>query len=390
MLDRRDFLLGSVGAGLATLGVGCTTAPETRAIRAKLKQTVGSNGEVAGMIALTVDEAGTHMTTFGSSGVPGVALDEDAIIEIMSITKVLTALMLVDMVQRGEVAFDDPVAKHLPSSLKLHERGRPITLLDLASYTSGLPSMPDNLPPNWWNNPDLLGSYTEDKLFEFLSSHVPKYEPGTRYEYANLGFGLLGIALARRAGKSYEDLLIERVCNPLGLSRTRVVLSDDMRRHLVQPHDIELKPRPHSNFGAMAGAAVVRSSARDLTVLLKACLGLRQTPLNAAFARLVETRTPTPVAGTQAGLGWFITSAEDDEIVWKTGLSGGCNTFIGFSTRSRRGAIVLSNFLWKPVDVGTTNLGIRLIDRNFQPVCFLPLYVGNKAEVLCQQIGPLL
>src|SRR5687767_6607024 len=112
MPDRRDLLLGSVGAGLATLGVGCTTAPETRAIRAKLKQTVGSNGEVAGMIALTVDEAGTHMATFGSSGVPGVALDEDAIIEIMSITKVLTALMLVDMVQRGEVAFDDPVAKH--------------------------------------------------------------------------------------------------------------------------------------------------------------------------------------------------------------------------------------------------------------------------------------
>lgn len=377
MMHRREFLLGSIGAGMAALSGGSALGSETESIRSVLKQTVGSNGKVVGMIALTVDEAGTRMATFGSSGVPGVALDDNAVIEIMSITKVLTALMLVDMAQRGEVALDDPVAKYLPDSLTLHQHGRPITLIDLASYTSGLPNMPDNLPPHWWTNSDLLRDYTDDKLFEFLSTDVPKYEPGTHYEYANLGFGLLGIALARRAGRSYEDLLIERICNPLGLSHTRALLSADMRRHLVQPHDIELKPTPDSNFGAMAGAAVVRSSARDLTVFLKACLELKRTPLSAAFTRLVETRRPTPVAGTQAALGWFITSADGGEIAWKTGLSGGCNTFIGYSKRSRRGAIVLCNFLWRPVDVGTTNLGIRLIDPDFQPVDFLPLYVGG-------------
>jgi serine-type D-Ala-D-Ala carboxypeptidase/endopeptidase len=374
---RREFLLGSLGAGIAAFGGGCTTAPETESVRAVLKQTVGANGKVAGMIAITVDEAGTRMATFGSSGVAGLALDDNTVFEIMSITKVMTALMLVDMARRGEVAFDDPVAKYLPASLTMHEHGRPITLLDLASYTSGLPNMPGNLPPKWWANPDLLGEYTEDELYEFLSSYVPKYEPGTHYEYANVGFGLLGIALARRAGKGYEELMIERVCKPLGLSNTRITLSDDMRRHLVQPHDIELKPWHLWNCPAMAGAGAARSNVRDLTAFLRVCIGFKQTPLSAAMARLVETRKPTPVAGTRAGLGWFITSAGGGEIIWKTGLSGGCNTFIGFSTRSRRGALVLSNFIWHPVDVGTTNLGIRLIDPDFKPIDFVPLYAGG-------------
>ena len=61
--------------------------------------------------------------------------------------------------------------------------------------------MPGNLPPDWYANPNPLGDYTTAKLYEFLSSYVPEYEPGTHYGYANLGFGLLGIALAHRAGK---------------------------------------------------------------------------------------------------------------------------------------------------------------------------------------------
>jgi serine-type D-Ala-D-Ala carboxypeptidase/endopeptidase len=214
--------------------------------------------------------------------------------------------------------------------------------------------------------------YTEGKLYEFLSSYVPEYEPGIRYEYANLGFGLLGVALARRAGKSYEDLLIERVCNPLGLSHMRITLSDDMRRHLVQPHDLKLKPTPLWGMQALAGGGACRSNARDLTVFLKACMGLKQTPLSKAMARLIETRTPTRLAGTEAALGWFITSAKDEEFVWKTGGSGGCNSFIGFSTRNRRGAIVLSNFRWS--DQGTINLGMKLIDPDHQPIGFAAFF----------------
>jgi serine-type D-Ala-D-Ala carboxypeptidase/endopeptidase len=373
MMDRREFLLGSIGTGIAAAhGGGFATAQDTESIRAMLKQPVGVNEKVIGMVAVTVDERGTRKATFGSSGVPGLNLGSDTVFEIASITKVLTSLLLADMVQRREVAFDDPVAKYLPASLTLHQRGRPITLLDLASYTSGLPIMPGNMPPKWWTLPNPMVDYTEGKLYEFLSSYVPEYEPGIRYEYANLGFGLLGVALALRAGKSYEELLIERVCNPLGLSHTRMTLSDDMRRHLVQPHDLELKPTPLWDMQALAGGGAFRSNAQDLTVFLKACVGLKQTPLSKAMARLIETRTPTRLAGTEAALGWFITSAKDEEFVWKTGGSGGCNSFVGFSTRNRCGAIVLSNFLWS--NQGTINLGMKLIDPDHQPIDFAAFF----------------
>jgi CubicO group peptidase (beta-lactamase class C family) len=373
MMDRREFLLGSIGAGFAAAhGGGFATAQDTESIRAMLKQPVGVNEKVIGMVAVTVDERGTRKAIFGSSGVPGLNLGSDTVFEIASITKVLTSLLLADMVQRREVAFDDPVAKYLPASLTLHQRGRPITLLDLAAYTSGLPIMPGNMPPKWWTLPNPMVDYTEGKLYEFLSSYVPEYEPGIRYEYANLGFGLLGVALARRAGKSYEELMIERVCNPLGLSHMRITLSDDMRRHLVQPHDLELKPTPLWGMQALAGGGAFRSNAKDLTVFLKACMGLKQTPLSKAMARLIETRTPTRLAGTEAALGWFITSAKDEEFVWKTGGSGGCNSFIGFSTRNRRGAIVLSNFIWS--NQGTINLGMKLIDPDHQSIDFAAFF----------------
>jgi len=374
MLDRRKFLLGSIGAGIAAFGGAHSAASETDSIRDLLKRAVGPDEKVSGMIAVVVDEGGTRMDSFGSSGVPGLALDGNTVFEIGSITKVLTALMLVEMASRGEVALDDPAAKYLPATVHLREVGRPITLLDLATYASGLPNMPGNLPPNLWTSPNAMADYTTDKLYEFLASYVPKYEPGTHYEYANFGFALLGIVLALRAGKSYEELLIERVADPLSLSHMRITPSAYMQKHLSQGHDLTRKPAPLWDMPALQGAGAVRANAKDLTIFLKACMGFMRNPLNSSLARLLQTRRHTSLAGTDVGLGWFISSDESDEIIWKTGLTHGFNTFLGFSKRNRRGALVLSNFLWAPLDVGTTNLGMKLINPDFHPVDFAPLY----------------
>ncbi len=237
--------------------------------------------------------------------------------------------------------------------------------------------MPGNLPPNWWTSANPMADYTTGKLYEFLASHVTRYEPGTHYEYANVGFALLGIALARRAGKNYEELLIERVGGPLGLSHTRITLSPDMQKHLAQGHDLKLKPTPLWDMPAMQGAGAVRASAKDLTVFLRACMGLMQTPLNSSLARLIQTRRHTSLAGTDVALGWFISSDEREELVSKSGLTGSFNTFVGFSTRRRRGALVLSNFLWDPIDEGTIDIGMKLINSDFHPGDVNALYSNN-------------
>jgi len=274
---------------------------------------------------------------------------------------VLTALFLTDMVEHGEVAFDDPVAKYLPAGVRVPEyNGTAITLIDLASYTSGLPRMPDNIISKDPLNP--FADYTVDQLYAFLSGYALRYEPGTYVEYSNVGFALLGQALACRANKSYEELLVERIYEPLGLHNTRITLTPGMRSRIAQRHNSSLERRPLWDLGALAGAGAVRSTANDLTVFLESCLGQRQTPLGPALAKLLETRRPTSEHGVEVGLGWFFSSGHGDEIVWKDGGSGGFAAFIGFSPVSRQGSIVLSNAAnWHYLD----DIGMHLINSNF-------------------------
>jgi serine-type D-Ala-D-Ala carboxypeptidase/endopeptidase len=231
--------------------------------------------------------------------------------------------------------------------------------------------MPDNMPPGWQLSENPLAGYAPEALFAFLSDRTPAHEPGVHYEYSNVGFGLLGLALARRAGKSYEALLVERICEPLGLDHTRITLSPEMRAHVAQGSNLDLQPTPLWDMPALAGAGAARSTANDLVIFLRACMGLDQTPVNGALARLLETRRPTPLAGTDAALGWFISSREREQIVWKTGVTGGYNTFVGFSTQRPRGAIVLANFLSRPsgggpVDGTVLDIGIHMINPDFR------------------------
>jgi hypothetical protein len=74
-----------------------------------------------------------------------------------------------------------------------------------------------------------------------------------------------------------------------------------------------------------------------MMILLQACMGNQQTALSADFTRLLETRRPTGHAGTDVGLGWFISSDKTDELVWKSGQTGGFYSCIAFSTRYKRG-----------------------------------------------------
>ncbi len=74
--------------------------------------------------------------------------------------------------------------------------------------------MPSNFAPRNASNP--YADYSVEQLYDFMSNYKLSFRPGTHYEYANLGFGLLGHALALRAGMSYEDLVISRICAPAG------------------------------------------------------------------------------------------------------------------------------------------------------------------------------
>jgi serine-type D-Ala-D-Ala carboxypeptidase/endopeptidase len=377
-VGRRSLLLAALALPLVGVrgyaqqqgdaGKGAAAPPPERApssdtIRALLAERVDVGRDSVGYVALVRDADGPRLVTYGTAGdTDSRPLGGDTVFEIGSITKVFTALLLADMAARGEVAPTDPVEKYLPPEGRPRRfDGQPITLLDLVTYTSGLPRMPANFHPRDWANP--YADYTVRQLYEFVSEYTPKYYPGSHYEYANLGFGLLGHVLSLRAGRSYEELVVSRICQPLGLSDTRITLTPVMRARLAQGHDVSLQAVPGWDLPTLAGAGALRSTANDMLRFLDAAQGRRKTDLRAAFASLLAVRRPTGMKRVFAAEGWFVETAHNDELVVKDGGTGGYASFIGYSTRTGIAAVLLGNTAsW----TATPALGRHLVDVNFK------------------------
>ena len=133
--------------------------------------------------------------------------DERTLFEIGSITKVFTATVLADMALEGVVALDQPAQELLPAGVRLPAKGRPITLADLASHVAGLPRLPRGmLMRGVLQRDDPWHGFGEEELLASLPRTRVR-EPGGRVRYSNLGAGLLGLLLARRAGTTYDDLV---------------------------------------------------------------------------------------------------------------------------------------------------------------------------------------
>jgi len=352
MLRRRDFLGGTIATSVLIRHARAQAIPDDE-VRNILQDRTDRAHQSVGIVAVTFGSDRENITTtYGRSDAKNDRpLDGDTVFEIGSITKVFTTLLLAEMVTRGEVALDDPVAKYLPGKGAIPSRNeKQITLLDLATYTSGLPRLPDGIE-NTSENP--YAAYTIAQLYAFLSNYTLRFDPGTHYEYTNLGFGLLGHVLALRASASYEELVVSRICAPLGLEDTRILLNTSMRERLAQGHLSNLKPTSNWDFPTLPGAGALRSTANDLVKFVRANrLSGTGAPLRAAMDMLLQTRRPTDIPDTEISLGWFIRTRYNDEMIWKIGRTGGYTAFAGFSNRLKSGAVVLSNSANPINDIG--------------------------------------
>jgi CubicO group peptidase (beta-lactamase class C family) len=327
-------------------------------IRAILADRIDVQHQGVGIVAGIIDASGRRVVAYGNTAKGGAPVDADTVFEIGSVTKVFTSLLLADMVQRGEVALTDPVSKYLPPNGTMPERaGKKITLVDLATHTSGLPRLPSNLHPKDPGNP--YADYTVAQLYEFLSSYELTRDIGSKYEYSNLGGGLLGHVLARRAGTDYETLVRTRILAPLAMKSTAITLSNAMKARLAPGHDADLKPVANWDLPALAGAGGLRSTVSDLLTFIGANIGIGKLPLAPAMAAMLATRRATGIPGLEIALGWHISTRNGREIVWHNGGTGGYRSWIGFDPKSRTGVVVLSN---TSTAAGVDDIGAHLLD----------------------------
>jgi serine-type D-Ala-D-Ala carboxypeptidase/endopeptidase len=341
--------------------------PSDAYIRAILQERVEKDRKSVGIVVGIVGDRGSRIISYGKPGEQGSrSIDGDTIFEIGSITKVFATLLLAHMAESGEVSLTDPVAKYLPKSVKVPTRNnKEITLFDLATHTSGLPRMPTNFAPK--DERDQYADYTVEQLYDFLSNYRLTRDIGEQYEYSNLGMGLLGHVLALKARTDYEALVIERICQPLGMESTRIKLSPPMQARLATGHDKAGKAVPNWDFQALAGAGALRSTAVDMVKFVAANLGLMKSDLLPAMQKTHHIQKSTGLPYRSVALGWHVMTAHGAEIVWHDGETGGYQCFIGFDRKRRRGAVVLSN-----TRNGIDDIGLHLLESKYELTSYRP------------------
>lgn len=314
-----------------------------------------------------IDEKGVRFASLGKASLKPDAknVDENTVFEIGSVTKVFTGTLLAEAVRRGEVKLDDPVSKYLPATVKTPARnGTEITLLDLATHTSGLPRLPANFAPK--NNLNPYADYTVEQMYDFLSKYeLPRGDIG-KYDYSNFGAGLLGHILSLRAKMSYEDLVKTRILQPLKMNDTTITLSTAQKARTAQGFDSNGEENSLWDFPTLAGAGALRSTAKDMAKFVAANIGLEKSTLSDVFSVAHKSQRD---AGAQMkiGLGWHILQKPDAEIVWHNGGTGGFRSFIGFIKAQKRGVVVLSNSTESVDDIGMNNLDSSIPLRKIKP-----------------------
>ena len=310
----------------------------------------GNSGMVIGLL----DEHGGRVFSGGRmDNGSDQKVDGDTVFELGSVTKVFTALLLLDAVRRGEVKLADPVAIYLPEGVKVPARGaKEITLLNLAAQDSGLPWHPSNLSPRDMKELSLkehkaaADAYTNQNMYEFLSRYQLGIDPGAEFKYSNVGMALLGNAIERKTLSDYESLVVDRICQPLKMDSTRITLPPALKARLARGHWVDGTPSEHLHFQAMAPAGSLLSTANDLLKFLSANLGFTQTDLTPLMEDMQVIRHSNSPKFGKTALPWFdegMYIPPGSELLAHGGGGFGNLAFVALDKKKRRGVFVLTN-----------------------------------------------
>ncbi len=287
-----------------------------------------------------------------SGAVPSNVACQDAIFEIGSVTKLFTAILLCRLVEENKV---DPLAPLRDMCAELADVPDWITPRALVSHTSGLPRIH---VPIWRAliRPLPADPYADfgrsDLLAWFRTRRGKLRRPKQRHAYSNLGFGLLGEAMAMMERRSYIALLTEKVIAPLGLKDTTEHLSRAQQHRFAPPRTTKGSPVPAWTFDAMAGAGCLRSTASDLARFCARCLKALADPASALDRAIQRSAAPIFGLGPRGAMetkaqchGWFSQKADPKGpwILHHDGGTAGSTCAIYLCPEHARALAILSN-----------------------------------------------
>lgn len=213
---------------------------------------------------------------------------KDTVYRIGSITKLFTAVMLHQLIDNGKVHLSDPVEKYFTEVSMIPRRfpnAPPITLVQLATHTAGLSDDPYVVGPV---------SEWEKALITRLPHSRYEFEPGTRRFYSNIGYSILGAALSRAAGKSYQEYIQDAILEPLGMTRTALEPNTTLQPYLSKGYEVkgekidtETPQREHQGRGFRVPGGAIYTTVGDLARFASFLLG---EPPESASKRMILQR----------------------------------------------------------------------------------------------------
>jgi len=316
--------------------------------------TAGSLAQVGGAVSLRLDEVarsymphagfmgsvlvvnGEHTLLdkgYGQASVEwGIPNTPDTKFRLGSLTKQFTATLVLLLQQDGKLNIADPVSRYLPDSPKTWEK---ITLANLLGHTSGIPNFTKDKAFGVWAQ----SSHTVEEELAFFRDKPLDFEPGSKFEYSNSNFEVLGAVIEKVSGKKYADLLRERIFDPLGMKDTG-----------LDADDLVLPKRAEGYMSGKDGLVVARSESMSVPWaagsmysttgdLLKWEQGLfGGKVLSAASLRLMTT------AGKgNYGLGVGVEDRDGLKVVDHGGGIEGFNTYLSYVPEKRICVVVLAN-----------------------------------------------
>ncbi len=288
-----------------------------------------------------------------------ISADAETIYRTGSISKSFTAVLMMQMVEKGYFSLDDPVERYFPEINNLAdkpENADPITFRHLASHTSGL-----NREPNLEGAASGPISQWEEKILDSIPKTSYKSLPGEKYSYSNIGFGILGLAVSRAVGKPFMDLVHEHIFGPVGMTHSFFILTDDHVHKLAMGYvkskdgtvSAEYPAKEHAGRGYKVPNGGIYSTVGDLMRFVAVMTGASHRTIFSEKTRREILKRQTPEEGGGYGLGFSIRTDEDGFVsIGHGGSVAGYNANLVFDPESKIGVVIFRNY-----SRGKTNLG---------------------------------
>ena len=189
--------------------------------------------------------------------------DLDTKFEIGSMTKQFTATLILQMVNEGKIRLEGHLSDYLPYYRQ--DTGHQITISELLSHTSGVPSFTSL--PGFLDGPESRTHYGVQEFAKKYCSGNLEFVPGTKFDYSNSGYFLLGAVLEQVSGESYEILLQQRIFGPLGMKNSGYTHTERLIPHRAVGYERTSSGFQNARFYDMSipfSAGALYSTAEDL------------------------------------------------------------------------------------------------------------------------------